>query len=159
MQHTTWWAKNKYPTHYVVGDASFIVDLSLSERGSLRELRAPMLRHRARVGSVECGDAAMSKDASAGEKPPAPTRDAPSTNQTQNADAVIVEQTHRVTRDGITTTTTVTTPTQSQRISEAVADQLHHAFDIHPEAHDLTTTAAWTYADHALTRLTGGDRR
>ncbi|MFC6954934.1 hypothetical protein [Halorubellus litoreus] len=100
----------------------------------------------------------MSKDASAGEKPPAPTRDAPSTNQPT---AVIVEQTHRVTRDGITTTTTtsVTTPTQSQRISEAVADQLHLAFDISPEEHDLTTTPAWTYADHALTRLTGGDGR
>ena len=65
-----WWVKPKFPTHYVVGDASFHADPTLIERGSSRKLRAPMRAHRARVGSVEPADEAMSDKNPRGDKSP-----------------------------------------------------------------------------------------
>ncbi|WP_323677551.1 hypothetical protein [Halorubellus sp. PRR65] len=106
----------------------------------------------------------MSKDASAGEKPPAPTQDAPHTNHDDRAPSVVVHQTHEVTRRGIETQTTLETPDDVDAIPEAVADQLRLAFDIDPHEHDPTDTRPrgdggfeWSYATHALTRLSRGD--
>jgi len=137
-----------------MGDASS----TKCEGDNSHETAGPMLGASARVGSVGRGDAAMTDDASAGEKPPAPTpADSPPNHHTHDQDAVLVHQTHRVTRDGITTTTTLTTPSGTHQIPEAVADQLQLKFDLTPTNLGIATSEPWSYADHALTRLEGGE--
>ncbi|WP_323677634.1 hypothetical protein [Halorubellus sp. PRR65] len=105
----------------------------------------------------------MNKDASAGEKPPALIDAQPADHHDEPA--VLVHQTHRVTARGIETSTTLTTPDESQHITETVAHQLRHAFDVDPEAHGLDVVAhaadggtGWTAGRNAARRASEGER-
>ncbi|WP_227134630.1 hypothetical protein [Halorubellus salinus] len=116
------------------------------------------------MGSVEIGDAAMTNNASAGEKPPAPT-DAQPTNHTTVADAIEVHQLHEVTPSGIETTTRLLIADGVDAVVEPVAHQLLHAYDIDVEDHGVDVVALepdgghhtrWTYGHQVATRAQGG---